>query len=76
MVGDSEANDDYGTKKYTKLLSLYNESVPRTLYQILRKAIQRVMAKFGVYGSEEIGHDRFARFCEWGAEHLAMAPQG
>jgi len=75
MVGDSGADDDYGTKKYTEILGFYNEVVPRTHYQILCTAMQRAMAEFSVYGPGETGRDRFAWFCEWVAAHPAMAPQ-
>jgi len=76
VVGDSGANDDYGIKKYAEILGFYDEGVPRTLHQIWRTAIQRAIAGFSVYGPGETGHDRFARFCEWGARHPAMAPRG
>jgi len=32
VVGDSDANDDYGTKKYAEILSFYDEGDTRTLY--------------------------------------------
>jgi len=75
-AGDSGVDDDYGTKKYGEILGFYDEGVPRTLYQIWRLAMQRAIAEFSVYGPGETGRDRFARFGEWGAAHLAMAPRG
>jgi len=39
MVGDSGADDDYGTKKYAEILGFYDKGVPRTLYQIWRTAM-------------------------------------
>jgi len=75
-VGDSGVIDNYGTKKYAEILVFYDEGVPRTLYQIWCMAMQGAMAEFSVYGPEETGRDRFARFCEWGAAHPAMAPRG
>jgi len=75
-AGDSGVDNDYGTKKYTEILGFYDEGVPRTLYQIWHMAMQCAMAKFSVFGPGETGRDRFARFCEWGATHPAMAPLG
>ena len=72
-AGDPGVDDDYGTKKYAKVLCFYDEGIPRTLYQIWRPAMQRAMAEFSVYGPGEKGRGRFARFCEWGAAHPVMA---
>jgi len=76
VVGDSGADNNYGTKKYPEILGFYDEGIPRTLSQMWRTAMQCAMAEFSVYGPGETGHDRFARFCEWGAAHLAMALRG
>jgi len=52
-IGDSSVDDNYGTKKYSKILGLYDKGVSRTLYQIKHIVMQLVKPEFNAYGPKE-----------------------
>ncbi|RPB24996.1 hypothetical protein L211DRAFT_848357 [Terfezia boudieri ATCC MYA-4762] len=67
--GADSGDDDHGTRQFADRLGFNDPGIPRTLYQ-------RAMSDFGIFRPGEFGRTKFAKLCEWGAAHLAMAPKG